>query len=313
MMQRREFLRAAAGAATAMAGVGPAPLSAREAVSADGLNYILASPLYGTTALAEVLPEARKTGATAIDIWPRRHADHREQVEALGHGRFAELLRANDVRLGAMTRFDLGPYGLRDEMKVLKKLGGTMLVTGAGQGRGDSVREKVRSFVESMRPHVEAAAELDLTIAIENHANSLIDSAESIRYFAEFAPDEHLGIALAPYHLPQDAALLAQLIVDLGPKLALFYAWQHGNGCMTAQPKAQELLQLPGKGPLDFAPLLAALRKIGYAGWTEIFMHPFPRGIPILDSTERVTAAVNESRRHLDRLWRDAAPASAKR
>jgi sugar phosphate isomerase/epimerase len=266
------------------------------------LNYVLASPLYGTTLLAEVLPEVHKTGATALDIWPRRHADHREQVDAMGHERFLELLQASGVKLGVITRFDLGPYRLREEMDVLRKLGGRMLVTGAEATAGDTLRQKVWNFVESLKPHVETAAESGLTIAIENHASLLIDSADAIRYFAEFAPAEHLGLALAPYHLPQDPALLAGLISDLGPKLALFYAWQHGNGCMSSQPKEQELLQLPGRGQLDFGPLLAALKKINYSGWTEIFMHPFPRGISILESTERVTAAVNESRQYLDRL-----------
>jgi sugar phosphate isomerase/epimerase len=179
-------------------------------------------------------------------------------------------------------------------------------VTGAGRAGGDSVRQLMRSFVESMKPHVELAASLGITLAIENHANSLLDTPDSLRYFAEFADSPHLGVALAPYHLPQDAPLLAQLIQDLGDKLVHFYAWQHGKGCMIAQPKRDELLQMPGRGPLDFTPLLAALRKIGYAGWTEIFMHPYPRGIPILDTTEQVTAAINEARGYLEMCLNEA-------
>lgn len=300
-LHRREFLQAASVATASIAIGSPKRLKAAD----DGarpfcLNYILASPMYGTTPLAEVLPEVAKVGADAIDIWPRRHANHREQVEELGLERFLQLLSEQSVQLGVITRFDLGPYALQYELRVLQRLGGRLLVTGAGRGTGDSVQQRVRSFVESMKPHVAVAAELGLVIAIENHANSLIDTPDSIRYFAEAAPEKHLGIALAPYHLPQDEELLAKLIEDLGPRLALFYAWQHGAGCMTAQPKDQEMLQMPGRGPLDFTPLLAALRKTGYAGWTEIFMHPFPRGIPILESTAAVTDAINESRRYLD-------------
>ena len=37
-------------------------------------------------------------------------------------------------------------------------------------------------------------------------------------------------------------------------------------------------------------PLVQALVKIRYRGWTEIFMHPFPRGIPILPTAAEVTA-----------------------
>jgi sugar phosphate isomerase/epimerase len=103
-------------------------------------------------------------------------------------------------------------------------------------------------------------------------------------------------VAFAPYHLPQDAQLLAALIRDCGDHLSDFYAWEHGHGCMTKLPKEEELMQLPGRGDLDFVPLLAALKHIHYAGWTEIFMHPVPRGIPILETTAQVTAEINRVR-----------------
>ena len=50
---------------------------------------------------------------------------------------------------------------------------------------------------------------------------------------------------------------------------------------------------------ISFAPLLAALRDVKYDGWSEIFMHPVPRGVPILDSTEKITAEINRSRKYL--------------
>ena len=79
----------------------------------------------------------------------------------------------------------------------------------------------------------------------------------------------------------------------------MFYAWQHGDGCMTKLPKEQELLQMPGRGLLDFGPLVKALVDIKYQGWTEIFMHPVPRGIPILETAQEVTAEINKSRDYL--------------
>jgi sugar phosphate isomerase/epimerase len=264
------------------------------------LNYILGSPMYGTTDLAEVLGEVRKTGAEWIDIWPRRHADHREQVEAMGHERFAELLKQHNVRLGAITRYDLGPYGLQDEMRVLKKLGGRVIVTGARNAQGKTLRDQVKAFVDNLGPHVAVAEQLGVAIGIENHSNSLIHTPDSIRYFAEFAASPHLGIALAPYHLPQEEETIARVITDLGPALVFFQAWQHGMGSAVKLPKDQEL-QMPGRGPLDFTPLLAALKQIGYRGFTEIFMHPVPRGIPILETTEAVTAEINRARDYLER------------
>jgi sugar phosphate isomerase/epimerase len=57
---------------------------------------------------------------------------------------------------------------------------------------------------------------------------------------------------------------------------------------------------MPGRGSLDFVPLLRALKQIGYRGFTEIFMHPVPRGIPILETTDAVTEEINRARRFLD-------------
>ena len=45
---------------------------------------------------------------------------------------------------------------------------------------------------------------------------------------------------------------------------------------------------------------MGALKKINFQGWTEIFMHPVPRGIPILDTAEGVTAEINRARRYLE-------------
>jgi len=71
---------------------------------------------------------------------------------------------------------------------------------------------------------------------------------------------------------------------------------------MTKLPKQQELEQMPGRGELDFQPLVNALRKIDYQGWTEIFMHPVPRGVPILDTTAKVTEEINVARHYLENI-----------
>lgn len=310
-LTRREACRRLAGAPAAFA-LGARGLLAGE-TKAQGqgggerfrFRYALASSLYGMTKLGAIVPEVRKAGAEWIDLWPRHHADQREQMEAMGYERFAELLRANGVKLGMTTRYDLGPFGLRDEMRVLDKFGGRLIVSGSTGTKAKTASElkaEVKRFVEKMKPHAAAAEELGIVIGIENHGHALVNSPDSLRYLAEMAASPSLGIAMAPYHLPQDEKLLARLIEDLGPNLVHFYAWQYGQGCMKKLLKAQELEQMPGRGKLDFRPLLAALAKIDYRGWTEIFMHPVPRGIPILETTEKVTAEINRARKYLDAL-----------
>ena len=273
------------------------------------LNYILASCMYGTLPLAEIVPEVKKIGSKRIDIWPRVHGNQREQVESMGNAAFADLLATHGVELGVSTRFDLGPFGLAEEMAFAQEFRASLIVTGSEGPKdltGEELRAAVANFAEGLKPHIAAAEKHSITISIENHGSALIESPDSMRWLIEFTDSPYLGIALAPYHLPDDAALVAQLIEDLGQGLALFYAWQHGMGCHEKLPKEQELMQMPGRGTLNFAPILSALKKINFTGWTEIFMHPVPRGIPILDTSADVTYEINRARHHLDQLAQSA-------
>jgi sugar phosphate isomerase/epimerase len=295
---RRRFLQGCGSVAAALA-FGP-----RLARAAEGfqLRYLLASSLYGTLPLAEILPEVARSGADALDVWPLKHGNQREQIAAMGNEKFAALLKQHNVQLGCLTRFDLGPFKLEPEIEFGKQFGAKLIVTGSGgSGKltGAELKAALKAFVEQMKPHVESATKAGIVLGIENHSSTMLATPDSVRWFAELSPSPNLGVALAPYHLPQEPKRLASLITDLGPKLALFYGWEYGKGCMKKLPKGEELMQLPGRGTLDFAPLLAALRKINYAGWTSVFMHPTPRGIPIMPTTGEVTDAVNQARKHL--------------
>jgi hypothetical protein len=65
-----------------------------------------------------------------------------------------------------------------------------------------------------------------------------------MKWLVELRPSKKLTVAFAPYHLPQDADLIAGIITDLGERLVFFQGWQYGMGSRTKLPKEQELLQL---------------------------------------------------------------------
>lgn len=298
-MNRRRFLQQSAAAVGAMA----VP-QVRAAAPAFALNYIVGSAMYGGLPLATVIEETPKTGAKLLDVWPKKHGTQREQMDEMGHDKVMELLAKHGVKLGCSTRYDLGPFKLDDEIPIVKKFGGSVIVTG-GSGpvglTGEELKKAVKDFVEKLKPTLAKAGESGVTIAIENHGKNLIDAPDSLRWLAEFGKDLPLGIELAPYHLPQDTALLAGLIKELGNKLKVLCAWQYGMGCMKPMPKDEELQQMPGRGPLDFTPVLKALKEINYTGYTEIFMHPTPRGIPILPTAGEVTAEINRAKAYLEK------------
>ncbi len=267
--------------------------------------------MYGEMPLADILPEVAKTGCEAIDIWCRKHGNQREQIEEMGDDAFAALLKKHDVKLGVSTCYPLGPLKLQDEMAWVKKLGGKIVLsgsTGPKDPEGEAAKDAVKKFLEDMKPHVAKAEELGVTIAIENHVGQAIFHPDSLRYFAEFNTAKNLGIAFAPHHLHRWQDQIPQLLRDLGARnLPFIYFQEHSEGIFQKASKEIEMQQLPGLGKLDYRLIVKALRDIGHTGFVEIFMHPTPRGIPILPTVPEITAAINKSRAYVEKCLAETA------
>ena len=301
-MKRRHFLQTLSTAAASSVLLP----TARAAHAPLKLNYLLASALYGDMKLADVLPEVSQAGCVGLDIWGKQHATHREQLDEMGVDAFAEMLKQHDVKLLCSTRYPLGPFGLQPEMPVAQKLGAEVIVVASRGPKnvvGAEAKKGIVEFLELMKPHADAAAEHGITIAIENHANALLASPDSIRYFAELNTHPALGVAFAPHHLHDTVELMPELIRGLGAKnLPFIYFQEYGIGSKETVAKEIELEQLPGFGTLDYRPILAALRDIDFTGYAEIFMHPTPRGVPMLPTPGEITTAINKSRDHIEGL-----------
>ncbi|WP_417849139.1 sugar phosphate isomerase/epimerase family protein [Thalassoglobus sp.] len=305
---RRDFCRTAIAAGSSL--IPAASLCAADAQQpADNkkfkLNYIVASCMYGKLPLAQIVPEVPKSHATHLEIWATPHGNQREQLDEMGEEKFIDLLNEHQVKLGSFTCFKYGIFKMQPEMKLVKRLGGDMVICNTGGPKnleGSELKTEVNKFAEKMKPHIAAAEEIGVTIGVENHSGGLIASPDSIRMLFDLVDSPSIGLAMAPYHLPQEPELIGGLIEELGPRLVHFQAWEHGMGCTKKLPKEQELMQLPHRGPLDWKPILASLKRINYQGRTEIFMHPVPRGIPILPKLEDVTKEINASRESLESL-----------
>lgn len=303
---RRDVLTLMAGSAAASM----VPLRTSAAASAPlTLNYLLASALYGDMKLAEVLPEVSPAGCAGLDLWGKPHATHREEVDEMGVDAFEALLKQSGVPLVCSTRYPLGPFGLQPEMPLVKRLGGKLIVCaskGPKDVTGAEAKAGIKEFLELMKPHADAAAGHGITIAIENHAGALLASPDSLRYWAEFNTHPALGVALAPHHLHDHVDDLPKLIRELGAKnLPFVYFQEYGIGSKQPVAKEIELQQLPGYGTLDYRPILKALREVSFEGFVEIFMHPTPRGAPILPTPAEITAAINRSRGHIEGLLQE--------
>ncbi|MCB1203464.1 MAG: sugar phosphate isomerase/epimerase [Verrucomicrobiae bacterium] len=281
--------------------------SAVRAAASEGfvIRYVLSSALYGDLPLEEVLGEVKSSGAESVDIWRKVHATHREQIEGMGDESFQSLLKKHGVPMAISTCYPLGPFKQDEEMRWVKKNGGHMTVCGSGKMgdadvSGAEAKAQVKAFFEKLKPHYELAEELGVTMAIENHKSSMLSSPDSIRYFAEMNPSKAVGIAFAPHHLHDAVGEIPALIRHCGREnLPFIYFQEYHPSSKEQMPKEEELKQLPGFGTLDYVPVLAALKEIGFEGLAEIFMHPTPRGLPVLPTAGEITAKINESRDYL--------------
>ena len=275
------------------------------------IRYLLSSAMYGEMPLAEILLEVEKTGSQGLDLWCRPHGNQREQIDDMGHDKALTFFQEHKVKPTVFTRYALGPFGLKQEMPIAKKLGAEILLCGSkapSEPQGKEAKEAIKSFLEKMKPHVAAAEESGLTIAIENHNRQLFYHPDSLRYFAEFNQSPHLGIALAFHHLHHFVAEIPALIRDLGnAQIPFIYFQEHSEGIYKKTPKAIEMQQMPGfGGGLDYRPIVKALKEIRYTGYCEIFMHPVPRGVPVLPTAKEITAAINKSRAYIDACLSEA-------
>ena len=82
----------------------------------------------------------------------------------------------------------------------------------------------MKTFFEQLKPHVELAEKYDSYLAIENHADCLLNSHDSFKAFVELNTNKRVGIALAPYHLQAAGISAADVMATLGTQLFFLYA-----------------------------------------------------------------------------------------
>jgi len=300
-MNRRDACKLLGSAALA-----PGLIRTAEAAADFKFRYVLSSAMYGDMPVDTVLGEVKKAGCESVDIWRKIHATQREQIEEMGDDAFQALLRKHEVPLAVSTCYPLGPFKQDEEMHWVKKNGGAMTVCGTGSmgeqnPQGAEAKKQVQAFFEKLKPHYELAGELGITIALENHGNSMLSHPDSIRYFIELNPSKNVGIAFAPHHLHDHIEEIPKLIREIGnEQLPFIYFQEYHPSSKETMPKEEALKQLPGFGSLDYVPIVAALREIKFSGLAEIFMHPTPRGVPVLPMAPEITAVINKSRTYLD-------------
>jgi len=282
-LTRREFLHRTAATAAGMTAAG---LVSRTAAGKEKERWTMrlstSSIHYSKLPIEEACKRIAALGFEAIDVWSA-HAGcpHLDDVLArLGPDGLKKLLEANNLKLYA---FSVYRGGYRKYAELLGKMGGGVAVRGStGAAKPEELTTRMKAFIEGLKPDLELAEKYDSYLAIENHGGALLNSADSFKAFVEINTNPRLGIAMAPNHLQGAKAKVEDVIAVAGKQLLFFYAWQRAKGTG----------QLPGHGPADFTPWIAALAKAGYAWYVNPFMHHEPE-------PDAMSAALAKSRDYL--------------
>ena len=230
-------------------------------------------------------------GFEAVDIWsPHAHCPHLDEVATrLGPAGLKELLTKLALKLYA---FSVYAGGYPKYAELLGRAGGGVAIRGSsGPCKPAELAPKMKAFLEALKPEVELAEKYNSYLAIENHGDALLDSLDSFKAFVDLNKHPRVGLALAPYHIQARKQAVEEVITTSGRQLLFFYAWQN----------APDTQQLPGIGPTDCAPWLAALAKVGYSWYVNPFMHGEPE-------PEQAAAALAKSRAYLKECYAKAVP-----
>jgi sugar phosphate isomerase/epimerase len=267
---RRQFIRATtiplvALAVPGWAGTAPAtPWRMRLAFSSVMLSGL---------PIEAVCEQAATLGFDAIDIWcPFDRCQHLTDVTTrLGPDGLKQLLAKHKLTLGSFTTYTTGAekVGFPAYADFIGRFGGGLVVRESEytKVKPENLTAAMRAFFEKLKPQIEQAVQAKVCLVIENHGDALLSTLDSYKAFVDLnqAP-EHVGLAIAPYHLQGIQASVEEAIAIAGAQLRFFYAWQNAAG----------LNQLPGHGPTDFVPWLKALAHINFQGCLNPFMHGNP-------------------------------------
>lgn len=277
-MARRTFLKNSACAAAC--GV----LSSKSCLGAEKwpMRMSASSIMFSRLPVEKACAKIAELGFEAVDIWsPHAKCPHLDDVAArLGPDGLKELLTKLSLKLYA---FSVYAGGYPKYAELLGKAGGGVAIRGSSAPcKPDELTAKMKAFLEALKPEAELAEKHNSYLAIENHGQSLLDSVDSFKAFVDLNKYPRVGLALAPYHIQALKQSVDEAIAASGKQLLFFYAWQN----------APDTQQLPGIGPTDCAPWLAALAKAGYSGYVNPFMHGEPE-------PEQAAAALGKSRDYL--------------
>lgn len=259
------------------------------------MKFAICNEMFQGWKMDDVLRYAKRLGYDAVEVAPFTLAESVDDIPQAERRRLRDQSSALGIEIAGIHWVLVSPQGLSinaPDRAVRERtanyfvslthycadIGGKVMVVGSPKQRnvleGVTFSQAWEWAVETFRPAVKMAEERGITICFEplapTETNFINTAAEAIRFVQE-VPSPAFKIILDVKAMCSESKPIPQIIRESWPHFAHFHANDRN-------------LKGPGFGDVDFGPIAAALREVGYNGWVSVEVFRFDEGPEVIAS-----------------------------
>jgi sugar phosphate isomerase/epimerase len=259
------------------------------------MKFSICNEIFKDWKLEDTLAYAARLGYDGVEIAPFTLANSVADIPASSRQAMREAAARNKIAIAGIHWVLVKPEGLYinhpdrsirdrtakyfcDLVNFCADLGGKIMVVGSPKQRNvmqDVTREQATEWAAvTFRPAVMQAEQRDVTICFEPLApaeTNFINTAADALQFVQRVPSPRFKIILDVKAMCSESKPIPQIIHDSWPHFAHFHANDRN-------------LKGPGFGDVDFKPIAAALKEVGYQGFVSVEVFKFDEGAEAIAS-----------------------------
>ena len=257
------------------------------------MKFAICNEIFRDWKLEDVFAHASKLGYTGVEIAPFTLANSVTEIPASERTRIRDGARRNNIEIAGIHWLLVKPEGLyinhtdetirkstaqyfEDLVDFCADIGGKVMVAGSPKQRnvmpGVIPAQAAEWALETFRGAVRQAEERDVTICFEplgRAETNFMNAAADAIAFVQQLNSPAFKIILDVKAMCTESKPIPQIIRDSWPHFAHF----HAN---------DKNLKGPGFGEVDFKPIAAALKDVGYDGFVSVEVFNFEEGPEVI-------------------------------
>jgi len=259
------------------------------------MNFAICNEIFRDWKIEDTLAYAAKLGYHGVEIAPFTLANSVTEISPSERHRIREAAARNQIQIAGIHWVLVKPEGLYmnhpdqsireltaryfcDLVDFCADLGGKVMVVGSPKQRnimaGVSAEQAREWAAGTFRDAVAKAEQRGVTICFEPLApveTNFINTAAEALEFVQRLPSPAFKIILDVKAMCSEAKPIPRIIRETWPRFAHF----HAN---------DKNLKGPGFGDVDFRPIAAALKEVGYDGFVSVEVFNFDEGPELIAS-----------------------------